>query len=515
MKCIIYLRVSTKEQAQTNEKEGYSISAQRKACISYVRNEGWEVVDEYVDRGESARSADRPQLREMLSRIKKEKNIDAVVVHKLDRFSRNVEEHHVIRGELKRANCQLISVVEKIEDTAQGRFMESIYASMAQFYSDNLGAEVTKGMYEKVKQGGWPHQAPIGYKNVREGTRNIAIVVPDPETAPYVKQAFKLYATGNYSFDDINDFLYDKGVRSRHCQSGYFSQDTIRKMLHNPFYIGMMRYKGVDYPGEHKPIIPKNLYLKVQDQINSRQSGIKQRKHPHYLKGSLYCGHCGGRLSYILAKGKYPYFYCLRQYKSKGKECQAKYIDVETVEKAVEVYYRDIELTKQAADDLIDRFNEELVTKQSSNAMEEQFLGKRITKLADERMSTLRAYQAGAIPLELLKQEQDRIASEMATCEARLETIHVQLDQLRGVLDRAIAIARRCGMGYMKAKPQRRRLFNQAFFEKILVTEGKISAEYTDLFHALLSKSSNKTSLVGDSGFEPLTPSLSSWCSPN
>ncbi len=508
MKCIIYLRVSTKEQAQTNDKEGYSIAAQRKACVAYVRNEGWELIDEYVDRGESARSIHRPQLREMLSHIQKEKDIDAVVVHKLDRFSRNVEDHVTIKAILKRANCQLVSVVEKIEDTAQGRFMEGIYAAMAQFYSDNLGAEVTKGMLEKVKQGGWPHQAPLGYKNVREGTRNIAIVVLDPDTAPYVKQAFELYATGNYSLDDIRDFFFDKGVRNRNGTPGPLALDTIRNIFNNPFFYGTIRYRGAEYPGEHKPLISRQLWEKVQVQLDDRRAGVRQRKHPHYLKGSLYCGECGGRLSFQLAKGKYPYFFCLNKQKSKNRDCQSKYVDVAYVEEEVEKIYRDIQLSKETAAGLIERFNEELISKQSSNAMEEKFLAKRIGKLADERMSTLRAYQAKAIPLDLLKQEQDRIASEMSHAESRLEVIHAQLDQLRAVLDRGIAVASRCGMGYKKAKSQKRKLYNQAFFDKIIVKDGKVKVEYTDLFHALLSESSNKTSLVGLAGLEPATGRL-------
>ena len=123
--------------------------------------------------------------------------------------------------------------------------------------------------------------------------------------------------------------------------------------------------------------------------------------------------------------------------------------------------------------------------------MEEQFLGKRIAKLADERLSLLQAFYAKAISIDLLKQEQDRIAAEMATSEERLETIHAQLDQLRAVLDRAISVASHCGMGY---------LYNQAFFDKILVNNGEIKVEYSDLFHSLLSKSSNETSLVDPMG---------------
>ncbi|MDO8785027.1 MAG: recombinase family protein, partial [Syntrophales bacterium] len=72
MNCVIYLRVSTKEQAEkADSKEGYSIPAQRDACVKYIKEKGWELIDEYLDRGESARSAARPQLQEMLGRITK------------------------------------------------------------------------------------------------------------------------------------------------------------------------------------------------------------------------------------------------------------------------------------------------------------------------------------------------------------------------------------------------------------------------------------------------------------
>jgi len=209
MKCVIYLRVSNIEQAQTDEKEGYSIAAQREACLKYIQNKGWELIDEYVDRGESARSAHRPQLQQMLTRIRKSKDVDAVVVHKIDRLARNLEDHTAIKAVFKKAGAFLDSVVENIEDTASGRLVEGIHALMAEFYSANLAGEIKKGMDQKVKAGGWPHRAPVGYKNVREGTRNIARISVDPETAPYIKEAFKLYSTGNYSLEDIREYLFD------------------------------------------------------------------------------------------------------------------------------------------------------------------------------------------------------------------------------------------------------------------------------------------------------------------
>jgi DNA invertase Pin-like site-specific DNA recombinase len=196
MNCLIYLRVSTKEQAQTDGKEGYSIPAQREACLRYIRERGWNFVDEFADRGESARSSDRPQLQELLTRIKKDATIDAVIVHKIDRLARNMEDHVAIKAILKHKNVALLSVVENIEDSASGRLIEGIHTLMAEFYSSNLANEVKKGIDQKVKHGGWPTKAPIGYKNVKlkvEG-HEIATIEPDEEKAPLIKMAFDMYA---------------------------------------------------------------------------------------------------------------------------------------------------------------------------------------------------------------------------------------------------------------------------------------------------------------------------------
>lgn len=192
MNCLIYLRVSTKEQA----KEGYSIPAQREACLKYIRDKGWILVDEYVDRGESAKTSDRPQLQEMLQRIRDDKSVNAVVVHKIDRLARNMEDHVVIKAALRKNDVQLVSVTENIEDSASGRLVEGILAAIAEFYSANLANEVKKGMLQKAKSGGCVYQAPFGYRNVTEdqGGKLVSVVKVDENEAHFVQMAFKLYA---------------------------------------------------------------------------------------------------------------------------------------------------------------------------------------------------------------------------------------------------------------------------------------------------------------------------------
>ncbi len=179
------------------------------------------------------------------------------------------------------------------------------------------------------------------------------------------------------------------------------------------------------------------------------------------------------------------------------------------MEAQVEELYENVQMSKATAKKLSKRFDEELISKQSTNSMEKELLGKRITKLAQEQNKLMKAYYSDAITVDFLKKEQAKIESEMATSENRLEILNAQLGELREVLDLALEIATQCGFGYKTASDNVRRFYNKAFFEKIFVKDGKIvDYEHSDLFHDLLSEGSDKLSLVGPAGLEPATGRL-------
>lgn len=247
MKAVIYLRVSTTEQAE----EGYSIPAQAEGCRRYVAEQGWELVDEYVDRGESARTTDRPQFQAMLARLAEEAIIDRLVVHKLDRLARNLEDHAAVRAALRKAGVQLVSVTESLEDSASGKLVEGILASIAEFYSANLSQEIRKGLDQKAAQGGWPTVAPCGYRNVRReggGRRGESVLEPD-EQAPLVLWAFEQYAAGTCSLSALTQTLAEKGLRNRLGNPPGMS--AVHRMLRNPVYAGIVRWKGIERKGTH------------------------------------------------------------------------------------------------------------------------------------------------------------------------------------------------------------------------------------------------------------------------
>src|SRR5262249_8764949 len=142
MNCLIYARVSTEQQA---ERE-LSIPAQLKASREYAAKQNWTVVEEFVEPGVSARTASRPVLQAMLRRCKALPKVDVVLVHKIDRLARSVHDHALIRFQLKQQHIKLASVVENVDDSVSGQLVENIMASIAEFYSANLGEEVKKGM---------------------------------------------------------------------------------------------------------------------------------------------------------------------------------------------------------------------------------------------------------------------------------------------------------------------------------------------------------------------------------
>src|ERR1700692_2074714 len=200
---VSYARVSTKEQAQRDgDPEGYSLPAQLEANRRKAESLNAAVIEEFVERGESAKSAEtRPELQRMLTYIK-EHPVDYVIVHKVDRLARNRLDDAQIHVLIQNAGAVLVSATESIDETPSGMLLHGIMSSIAEFYSRNLANEVVKGMEQKAKTGGTPGRPPLGYRNVRlvnQDGSEVRTVDVDPERAELIAWAFTEYATGKWT----------------------------------------------------------------------------------------------------------------------------------------------------------------------------------------------------------------------------------------------------------------------------------------------------------------------------
>jgi site-specific DNA recombinase len=230
----------------------------------------------------------------------------------------------------------------------------------------------------------------------------------------------------------------------------------------------------------------------VQTVLEAHRNGEKQREHPHYLKSSVFCGACGNRLIVHNAKNRYgvnyPYFICLGRHQ-KLNDCTRKAILIETVEGLIEDRY----LTVQLAPDLRERLerllSDELGLNRAAAEVEELALTKQRARLLNERAKLLQAHYARAVPVDLLKAEQDRIGQALDGIESRLSALQTKFDLIEANLKVALNFASDCHRAYVQASDHVRRRFNQAFFTHIYVDEDTVRTELAEPFRMLLSVS--------------------------
>lgn len=494
---VIYLRVSTKDQAQRGgESEGFSIPAQREACEKRAQALGAEVIMEFVDAGESARSADRPELQLMLKFLEKHA-CDYVIVHKVDRLARNRIDDVEINVAIQRAGAKLVSVTENIDETPSGMLMHGIMSSIAEFYSRNLATETRKGMAQKVKNGGTPGMVPFGYLNVRTRTPEgyeIRTVTLDPDRAEHVRWIFDAYATGEWTMTQIREELERRGVTSLprpKRPARPMSTSHIENILSNRYYLGFVKFDGAWHAGRHEALISEETWEKVQEVRAGRvRTREKPQKHPHYLKGTLFCGHCGDTLGIeVVRNGKgilYPYFYCLGRKKSRTN-CNFKAVSITHVERIVQEHWKTRELTDEQRNTIRGYVLEYLDVLLPQRDKHVRAAERQVKQLLEERDALLRAHYAGAVPLDQLRTEQERISNTLAEAQRELANHRTSREELQAGLHAALNLLRDSASFYEQSNAKGRRLMNQALFQRIYVADDQIvDVELTELFDRLL-----------------------------
>ncbi len=495
---VSYLRVSTRGQAERGggHDEGFSIPAQREANKKKALSMGAIVGKEFVDRGASAKSADRPQLQAMLEYVKENADrVDYVIVHKVDRLARNRDDDSDIMRALRESGVQLVSASESIDDTPAGMLLHGIMSSIAEFYSQNLATEVKKGLGEKVKGGGTVGRAPLGYINIRrfdDKGREERTVELDPERAPLVKMAFEEYATGNWSLTSLAEYMSSLGLNTRatpKIPSKPVTKCTIEKMLKNPYYAGVIRYNGAEYDGSHEALIDLDTFNQVQAMIESHHNGERTREHPHFMKGLLYCRKCGSKMIITYARSKsgniYPYFICAGRHRTKSKDqkCDLRAILIEEVEYQIEQLFDRITITASERL-LLEAEIQRYISKEAEKfKVELDNLRREKEKLEHRQEKLLEAHFNDAIPLSLMKREQQSISKQLAAIEHEIKIRNTTFDEIKANLSLAFDLIEDCGRTYRMANDNIKRLMIQAVFERIWIDEGgKVSSDFNGVY---------------------------------
>ena len=302
-----YIRVSDERQDE------YSPDSQLKKIRDYASKEGYVIPDEYVfyDDGISGRNVKkRDDFNKMIATAKdKSHPFETIFVWKFSRFARNQEQAILYKNLLRKNNVTVVSVSEPIPEGHFGTLIERIIEWMDEFYSINLGVEVSRGMEEKISRGEPIAPPPFGYYTEDKKW------FPNDSEADIVREVFQRFVDGE-GMRKLGVDLGNRGVRTKY--GGMPDNRFIDYMLNNPAYIGYVRRSPsgsralsnriyndeniVIVKGLHEPIISTDLWEKAQERI--KQLKLRYPKHAKreqqvdfMLKGLTRCSACGGTLT--------------------------------------------------------------------------------------------------------------------------------------------------------------------------------------------------------------------------
>lgn len=281
MNVVIYARVSSAEQVS-----GYSIDAQVDQCRDWSHARGYTVSQVYIEPGQSAKTDERPVFQRMIRAVCNGQ-IEAIIVHKVDRFARNLLDLLRYKKLLSDYDATIYSVSEEFfnGDSPENELVMMIMGATAEYVAKNIGAEAEKGQTAKAQSGTWPgSQVPVGY--IRVGEKRAARIEICPHMGPMIRQAFIDFSGGAYTISEWVVIARERGYRSR--TGRLVNRSSWHYIFRNIFYRGRFIWKGTEYQGDHPQLVDEETWQRVQDLLESRNSGGKHNRHFWLLRGLLW-----------------------------------------------------------------------------------------------------------------------------------------------------------------------------------------------------------------------------------
>ena len=402
-KFFIYTRKST----DTEDRQVRSISDQLAELKELVIKENIDVIDIFVEK-QTAKTPGRPVFNEMLQRIENNEASGILAWHP-DRLARNSVDGGKIIYLLDTGKItELKFPTFWCDTTPQGKFMLSIAFSQSKYYVDNLSENIKRGHRNKVKDGIWPQNAPLGYLNVKGGG-----IIPNPELSPLIKKAFEAYATGNFTLRQIRDKFNSLGLKGK--SEGELAVSNYQKLLKNQIFVGLIKYNGEIYEGKHEPIITKKLFDSVQEVMIRKSKPHSKDLKPFLYRGFFRCGECGCFITTETQKG-HNYLRCTKR----KNPCEQKYVREEIITSQIRTELHKVSLPLDWTNWMI---AENAKDRQSENQSSEIFSQKtkdEISLLDSKVEKLMNLYLENVLSLEEYRDSKNKLVNQKQLLKEKL-----------------------------------------------------------------------------------------------
>ena len=424
---IIYTRVSTKEQADTNT----SLETQKKYCENYAKSNGYNVVGYFGGTYESAKSDERKEFRRMLKYVKQSGSVGYIIVYSYDRFSRTGSSAAQISQELNNQGIQVKAVTQEVDtNSAAGKFQQNLFYMFSQFDNELRRDKTITAMTDLLRKGYWLWNPPIGYINKKKYHKAVDWEIVPSKDEKLIKKAFAWKLKGIYTNIEIIEKLQSLGL--------IIDERRLSEMFNNPFYCGVLVSKmipGEIIEGKHKALVSKEDFLKINSIETHHPKHRKAENENLPLKQFIYCDSCKLPLTGYLVKKKGLYYYKCR---TKGCSCNKSAKSLHsTFTEDLKTYQLDPkykEIVKDVMTYTYDNITKEIRTQKKS-------VKKTITELSTKIESIEERYALGEINNAIYKKFKDKYESQKQELQSKIENPTLNSSNLELAIDKALSLS--------------------------------------------------------------------------
>jgi site-specific DNA recombinase len=443
----VYARVST-----TKQEEEQTIKNQLDTCKEFAQKHGYTIVKEYTDEGWSGDLLARPAL-DTLRQEAKSKIWDAVLIYDPDRLARRYSYQELVMDELREGGIEVLFVTVASPKNSEDKILHGVRGLFAEYERAKITERFRLGKVRKAKDG---HlligHALYGYTYVPKQEQTHGYYVINEKEADVVRLIFNLVASGS-SIRNVIKELHRLGVEPPKSTRGIWGKSTISRMLNHSGYIGeafwgstygvipQKRVSTQTYikkrkssrkqkPHEEWIIIPiptiisKELFAKVQSVLKSNvELSPRNRKRQYLLSGKLFCS-CGSKRLGECYHGNENrlYYRCSNRLQRFPLEptCSEKSMRAWVADDLVWNKISELMQSPQLLQKQLDRWQANRNAKVRSSSLDPNILDQEITKLKKEDDRYVKAYGAGALTIEQLKEFTASLREKISNLQSQI-----------------------------------------------------------------------------------------------
>lgn len=320
-KAVIYCRVSSEKQV----REGNGLDSQEHRCREYARSLGLKVESVFRDEGISGGLFDRPAMKSLIKYLDSNWQTKYFVIFDdLKRFARDVEVHIKLKTELKGRSAKLRCLNYNFDDSAEGEFVETIFAAQNELERKQNRRQVCQKMKARIERGYWCFCPPTGYEYTKDKEHG-KLLTPAQPMANIVAEGLNAFADNRLKGQvDLLEFFKSKNLHGLVGKQKIYLQ-MIRGMLSQPLYAGFVEYSdwGISRrKGYHKPIITEETYKIIQEKIKRPERIPHETDNLEFpLRRVINCSVCGRKMTGSSSRGRWGKYFS--HYTCNNKECSA------------------------------------------------------------------------------------------------------------------------------------------------------------------------------------------------